>query len=254
MKKIPQQEIYAKLSCLEGTVGLYIEVLDTGEIFEINPDHVFPSASVIKIPMLALLLRDVKRAGRTGTPPVKSQRPTAWAAPGFSANLIRAMAYACDTCQADDRSQRQPATNEIMDIIGIERHNAFCREMGFEHITLMRKMLDFDAIKQAATTTCARAKQEGCFPPSQKASLSARKFPTPSCELWKSSSAATNCLRCCPQLQAMQRNPTNVTSNRIRCSSQTNRRLVQHSTRRRHLYASGRTPLYHRDFHRGPFQ
>ena len=59
MKQIPQQAIYELLAHLRGTVGLYIHVLDTDEVFEINPDRVFPSASVIKIPMLALLLKDV---------------------------------------------------------------------------------------------------------------------------------------------------------------------------------------------------
>ena len=58
-KHIPQQAIYELLSGLDGNVGLYVEMLDTGEKFEINPDLVFPSASVIKIPMLSLLLRDV---------------------------------------------------------------------------------------------------------------------------------------------------------------------------------------------------
>ena len=40
------------------------------------------------------------------------------------------------------------ATNEIMDVIGMERFNSFCREMGYQNITLMRKMMDFEAIQQ----------------------------------------------------------------------------------------------------------
>ncbi|MBQ8090422.1 MAG: serine hydrolase, partial [Pyramidobacter sp.] len=59
-KHIPQNAIYEILSGLKGTIGLFIELLDTGEKFEINPDLVFPSASVIKIPMLALLLKDIR--------------------------------------------------------------------------------------------------------------------------------------------------------------------------------------------------
>ena len=62
-KHIPTREIYQILSGLTGNVGLFIELLDSGETFEINPGLVFPSASVIKIPMLALLLKDV-RAGK----------------------------------------------------------------------------------------------------------------------------------------------------------------------------------------------
>ena len=59
MKQIPRQAITELLDQLRGTVGLYIHVLDTNEIFELHPDHVYPSASVIKIPILALLLQDV---------------------------------------------------------------------------------------------------------------------------------------------------------------------------------------------------
>ena len=59
MGKIPQREIYRLLADMKGSVGLYINLLDTDEVFEINPELVYPSASVIKIPMLALLLKDV---------------------------------------------------------------------------------------------------------------------------------------------------------------------------------------------------
>lgn len=70
MKRIPQNEIYRILSGLAGTVGLYVEDCQSGEIFTINPEHVFPSASVIKVPMLALLMRDAQPgAGGPGRPP-----------------------------------------------------------------------------------------------------------------------------------------------------------------------------------------
>ena len=66
MKRIPQNEIYRILSGLAGTVGLYVEDCQSGEIFTINPEHVFPSASVIKVPMLALLMRDAQQGRRCG--------------------------------------------------------------------------------------------------------------------------------------------------------------------------------------------
>lgn len=149
MKQIPQQAIYQLLSGLKGTVGLYIHVLDTDEVFQINPTHIFPSASVIKIPMLALLLKDVaegrvdwearrsinpqNRVGGTGILFELDQdyQPSV-------ATLARLMIVLSDNT----------ATNEIMDIIGIERMNQFCRDMGYQNITLMRKMLDFEAIQQ----------------------------------------------------------------------------------------------------------
>ena len=148
-KKIPQKEIYELLSKLDGTVGLYVEVMDTGEVFEINPDYVFPSASVIKIPMLALLLRDVQ------------EKRADWNAPRAIAPNNRVggtgILVSLDADYAPSLSvlatlmitlSDNTATNEIMDIIGIDRFNQFCRDMGYSHIMLMRKMLDFESIKQ----------------------------------------------------------------------------------------------------------
>ena len=60
MKKIPDLKIYSILSQAECKVGLYVESIDTEEVFEVNPNTVFPSASVIKVPMLALLMKDAQ--------------------------------------------------------------------------------------------------------------------------------------------------------------------------------------------------
>ena len=120
MKRIPQNEIYRILSGLAGTVGLYVEDCQSGEIFTINPEHVFPSASVIKVPMLALLMRDAQQ----GLVDLDAPRTI------------------------DPRNRVGGTTNEIMDVIGMERFNSFCREMGYQNITLMRKMMDFEAIQQ----------------------------------------------------------------------------------------------------------
>ena len=80
MKRIPQNEIYRILSGLAGTVGLYVEDCQSGEIFTINPEHVFPSASVIKVPMLALLMRDAQQ-GLVDLDPA-----TGWAGPASCAS------------------------------------------------------------------------------------------------------------------------------------------------------------------------
>lgn len=126
-----------------------IEDMESGEVFEMNADHVFPSASVIKVPMLALLLKDVQ-AGRLDWHkpyPIAAKNRVGGTGilceldPDYTptlAVLAKLMIVISDNT----------ATNQIMDLIGIDRFNAFCREMGYAHITLMRKMLDFEAIKQ----------------------------------------------------------------------------------------------------------
>ena len=76
MKRIPAAEIYRILSSTKGIVGLYIEDCETGEKLVINPEEVFPAASVIKIPMVALLLRDGAEGRVDLHKPMKMWPPT----------------------------------------------------------------------------------------------------------------------------------------------------------------------------------
>ncbi len=149
MGKIPQNTLYQLLSSLEGTVGLYIHDLDCGEKFQVNPEQVFPSASVIKIPLLALLLRDVQE-GRVDW---NAKHPIA------SCNRVGGTGILCElepdyvpTVETLAKLMivlsDNTATNEIIDLLGIDRVNRFCREMGCPNTVLMRKMLDFEAIRQ----------------------------------------------------------------------------------------------------------
>ena len=148
MKQIPRQAITELLDQLRGTVGLYIHVLDTNEIFELHPDHVYPSASVIKIPILALLLQDVA-AGTVNWDDRRSIAPENLVGgtgvlfeldsdytPSV-ATLARLMIILSDNS----------ATNEIIDMVGMERVNQFCQAMGMPNTKLMRKMMDFAAIE-----------------------------------------------------------------------------------------------------------
>ncbi|HWP51532.1 MAG TPA: serine hydrolase, partial [Clostridia bacterium] len=149
MGRIPKDAITQLLSSVSGLFGVYIEDMDSGEVFEMNADHVFPSASVIKVPMLALLLKDVQTGRLDWNKPIPLAAENRVGGTGILceldpdytptlAVLAKLMIVVSDNT----------ATNQIMDLIGIDRFNAFCHEMGYEHITLMRKMLDFEAIRQ----------------------------------------------------------------------------------------------------------
>ena len=147
-KHIPQQAVYEILSGLKGNIGLYVELLDTGEKFEINPGLVFPSASVIKIPMLALLLKDVREGKADWNAPRTIAPVNRVGGTGVLAYLdqdyapsLKTLAFLMITLSDNT------ATNEIMDMIGIERFNEFWKAQGYANISLGRKMLDFEAIK-----------------------------------------------------------------------------------------------------------
>ena len=149
MGKIPQREIYRLLADMKGSVGLYINLLDTDEVFEINPELVYPSASVIKIPMLALLLKDVHEGRVDWRAPHSIAPENMVGGTGILFELDGGYQPTVETLAKlmivlSDNS----ATNEIMDIIGMERVNQFCQELGLPHTKLMRKMLDFEAVRQ----------------------------------------------------------------------------------------------------------
>lgn len=149
MNRIPKKEIFELLSGLKGDVGLYIHLLDTDELLQIDPDRVFPSASVIKIPILALLLKDIQ-AGQFSW----SQR-----VPIAPENRVggTGILFALDEDYAPSLSvlanlmitlSDNVATNQLIDLLGMDRINQFCQENGLVHTQLQRKMLDFEAIRQ----------------------------------------------------------------------------------------------------------
>ena len=149
MGKIPQREIYRLLADMKGSVGLYINLLDTDEVFEINPELVYPSASVIKIPMLALLLKDVHEGRVDWRAPHSIAPENMVGGTGILFELDGGYQPTVETlAKLMIVLSDNIATNEIMDIIGMERVNQFCQELGLPHTKLMRKMLDFEAVRQ----------------------------------------------------------------------------------------------------------
>lgn len=113
--------------------------------------------------MLALLLRDVQEGGVDW----KEKRRIA------PANRVGGTGILCELSEEYMPTIEELATlmivlsdniasNEIMDIIGIERMNEFCKEMGLPNTRLMRKMLDFEAIKRDTIIICVQGKPAGC--------------------------------------------------------------------------------------------
>jgi beta-lactamase class A len=147
MKRMPAKEIFRILSGLDGDAGLYAEDIETGETLTVNPDRVFPSASVIKLPLLSLLLEDgrdgrvdlerpapIEPRNRVGGTGILRELPENLSLPLSS--LAKLMIVLSDNV----------ATNAIIDAVGMDRVNGHCRERGLTATSLQRKMMDFDAI------------------------------------------------------------------------------------------------------------
>lgn len=149
MKKvIPREKIRQIAAKLNGTLGLYVEVLDTGEVFQLNPDVIFQSASIIKIPLLALLLKDVEGGKPSWTSPHAISPANRVEGSGVLKYLDKAYAPSLSVLAFlmiafSDNS----ATNEIIDIVGMDHFNSFWDKCGYKSFSLGRKMMDFEAIK-----------------------------------------------------------------------------------------------------------
>ena len=142
-----KEKIADVINQLEGSVGLYFEDLDTGETITINESMSFPAASIIKIPLVSLVLKqasqgqldlhaqitmaDDNRVGGAGVITLldKCFRPT-----------VRDLALLAIVLSDN------AATNQLIDLVGgVDAVKAHCSELGMLGTELQRKLMDYDA-------------------------------------------------------------------------------------------------------------
>ncbi len=133
----------------EGTIGVAVKHLETGEAFSVNGDVSFPMASVFKLPILTEVLAQIKE-GRFSLSDEWSLRPSDQfydgsllsdlKAPGVRIsveNLINMMMWLSDNT----------ATDLLLTRVGIDRVNARIRSFGIEDIlvgrTVRELLLDY---------------------------------------------------------------------------------------------------------------
>lgn len=147
MRKIPVNNICRILSEANGTVGLYIEDLSSKEIFTVNGETVFPAASTIKVPMLALLYQDAFEGKVDLDAQTEIPDDHLVGGSGLIRHLDRRFKPTVrDLARLMIVLSDNVATNEIMDIIGMERFNRFWVDWGCSSTRLTRKMMDVQAI------------------------------------------------------------------------------------------------------------
>lgn len=141
MKYIPEEELQAICEEFAGNCALYISVPSAGEKFTYRADASIKAASTIKIPLLALLMKDAEE-GRVDLDAVAPMDPI---------NRVRGSGIlkflSPDTCLSlydyavlmmivSDNS----ATNHVIDTVGMERANAFFQENGWTSTKLNKKL------------------------------------------------------------------------------------------------------------------
>jgi len=132
---------------LDGVLGVAILDLTTGQKYFLHADEVFPTASSIKIAILAELYHQVQQGKLKFTDPYTLQSADIVGGSGIAGALTPGVTrltlrdVAALMISVSDNS----ATNVIIDRVGMENVNALLDSLGLTHMRLRRKMMDLKA-------------------------------------------------------------------------------------------------------------
>ena len=155
--EILHQKIATLLASYMGRWGIKIINKSTGEVLEINPDMVFPAASMIKVPIMyeimaqaaagiidleaSLVVTSGVRVGGAGI--LQELRPDITMT---VRELVTLMIILSDNT----------ATNMLINLVGMDAVNATMADLGLKSTKLRRQMMDFDAAQAGKENhTCA---------------------------------------------------------------------------------------------------
>jgi len=157
-EKIPQEKeqvLWQKLEAtisgvdrsLDGVLGVAILDLSTGQKYLLRADEVLPTASSIKIAILAEFYHQAQQGKLKFTDPYTLQRTDLVGGSGIAGALTPGVTrltlrdVAALMISVSDNS----ATNVIIDRVGMENVNALLDSLGLTHTRLRRKMMDVKA-------------------------------------------------------------------------------------------------------------
>ena len=140
MKYIPEEALRGLCDQIEGLCGLYASVPAAGERLSVNGHHRFHAASTIKVPLLALLLKDGAEGRLDLDAPLpmtpENRVPGSGVLKSLGDVTMSLWDYAVLMIIISDNS----ATDMIIDAVGIDRANAFFAQQGWNDTHLAGKL------------------------------------------------------------------------------------------------------------------
>ncbi len=140
---------------LDGVLGVYVLDLTNGNTISLNADETFPTASTIKIAILAELFRQAQQGKLNLNEPYVLQSKDLVGGSGISSALtpgttkLTLRDVAALMISVSDNSM----TNVIIDRIGMDNVNALLDSLGLSHTRLRRKMMDVKAAAEGRENT-----------------------------------------------------------------------------------------------------
>ena len=141
MQYIPEETLKEVCKEVNGACGLFVSLPERGEKLTLFAQDRFNAASTIKIPLLALLLKDFEDGRLDPTEPVPIWAGNRVGGSGILNSLsdhymLTLYDYAVLMMIVSDNS----ATNQIIDAVGVDRANAFFTENGWLDTHLAGKL------------------------------------------------------------------------------------------------------------------
>ena len=138
-----------KITSFEGVAGLAVKSLTGERSISINGDEVFPTASTIKIPVLAKLFSLQEEGEIDLSERIRFTQDMYGAGSGVIHFLENDPEFTVlDVAILMMLASDNTATNTCIDIAGIEGINDLIRDMGLSKTKLRRKMMDPEAINR----------------------------------------------------------------------------------------------------------
>ncbi len=171
MGRIPGKELETMLRGVPFYVQVYVRDCQTDEVFSFHAEEQISAASTIKVPLLALLLKDAQDGKLRMDEPRDFPDANRAGGSGLLIDLSRSFRPTLqDLALLMITVSDNAATNELIDVVGMDRFNRFWKEWGCSQTVLMRKMSDQAAIRRglnnytsaadAGKILCAVAKGE----------------------------------------------------------------------------------------------
>jgi beta-lactamase class A len=133
-----------KIAAFRGEVGLVIRDLGTGWTMQIDPDKLFPSASMVKVPIMAACLEAQSQGRLSLDDRMTLKRSDKTTGSGLLRRKRSGSVFTVDSLvELMVAHSDNTAANMLIDRLGFAYINGAFREMGLERTNLARKMMDF---------------------------------------------------------------------------------------------------------------
>jgi len=139
-----EEAVHKRVKAFRGDIGLVIRDLDSGWTFQVNPDKLFPAASMVKVPIMAACLKAAEEGRLSLRDDLTLKRSDKATGSGVLRRKATGSAYTIEQLvELMVTHSDNTAANMLIDLLGFDYLNQTFREMGLERTKLSRKMMDF---------------------------------------------------------------------------------------------------------------